>query len=349
MSSHVVGIDIGSASVRAVELNRSDGANPVVVRFHEVPLLGGSVRRGEVLDVSTVATALKRLWSEGRFTSKNVILGMGGPRVLSRDLAMPKARLAQIKEALPFHVGDMLPVPVSEALLDFYPISEDFSETGPVVKGLLIAVIKEAVSANVAAVTEAGLRPVQVDLTPFALTRAFAPVRTSTGLVAIISIGANSTNVVVAQDGVPHFVRIVATGGEDITTAIATELQVSRQRAEEIKRQVDLGATGVDPEQQSAIAVAREVATQLLISLRDTLSFYVQSHPQSEYDRIILSGGGSQLSGLAPALRQLIAVPVVQTPALTRAQLSSSVKQRATPERIEAMTTAYGLALGTVL
>ena len=349
MSSQVVGVDIGSASVRAVELSKSVGNAPTVIRFHEVPLLAGSVRRGEVLDVSTVAMAMKRLWSEGRFTTKNVVLGMGGPRVLSRDLSMPKGPLVQIKAALPFHVGDMLPVPVSEALLDFYPISEEFSDSGPVIKGLLIAAIKEAVSANVSAVTEAGLRAAQVDLTPFALARAFTPVRGSTGLAAIISIGANSTNVVVVQDGVPQFVRIIAAGGEDITETIATELQVARPNAEQIKRQVGLGAVGLDATQQAAVAVAQEVATQLLISLRDTLSFYVQSHPQSEFDRIILTGGGSHLVGLAPALRQLIAVPVVQAPAIARTQLAPGVKARATPERIEAMTTAYGLALGTAL
>lgn len=349
MSSQVVGVDIGSHSVRAVELKNTHTANPVVVRLHEVPLSNGSVRRGEVLEVSTVAAAIKRLWSEGNFTSRNVILGMGGTRVLSRDMVMPKAPLSQIKEALPLYVGDMLPVPVSEALLDFYPIREEVNETGPAIRGLVIAAVKEAVTANVAAVSEAGLHTIQVDLTPFALARALAPIRTSTGLAAIISIGAHSTNVVVVLDGVPQFVRIVAAGGDDVTTAIATGLQVSLARAEEIKREVGLGTVGALPEQLAAIAIAQEVASTLLISLRDTLSFYVQSYPHSEFDRIILSGGGSRLIGLAPALRQLVVIPVVQAPAVARTQMSTSVKSRSTREQIEAMTTAYGLALGTSL
>lgn len=349
MSSHVVGIDIGSVSVRAVELKNADKPNPVIVRFHEVPLPDGSVRRGEVLEVSTVATAIKGLWSTGGFKSRNIILGMGGPRVLSRDMVMPTAPLAQIKEALPFHVQEMLPVPVADALLDFYPITEGSGENGPVLNGLLIAVIKEAVVANIAAVSQAGLRTVQVDLTPFALARALAPIRTSTGLAAIVSIGANSTNVVIVRDGVPQFVRIVAAGGDDITSVLSSQLQLSRAKAEEIKRDVGLGTASTLPEQRPAVAITQEVAGQLLISLRDTISYYVNSRQGAELNRIILSGGGSRLTGLAGALGQITAIPVVQAPALAGAQLSASVKSRSTPEQREAMTTAFGLALGTTV
>lgn len=349
MSNQVVGIDIGSRSVRAIELRNPGATNPSISRFHEVALTAGSVRRGEVLEVATVAAAIRRLWTTGGFTTKNVILGMGGSRVLSRDLVMPKAPLWQIRESLGFHVGDMLPVPVSEALLDFYPISEENTDTGPGVKGLMIAVIKEAVTANVAAITQAGLRAVEVDLTPFALARALAPVRSARGLSAIISIGANSTNVVVVLDGVPQFVRIIASGGDDVTTALATRLQVTQTQAEEIKKEVGLGFVGATPDQLIAIALSQELTSTLLISLRDTLAFYIQSHPGSQFESIILSGGGSKLTGLARALGQLVAIPIEQNPAVTRAQLSVGSKSRSTPDQLEAMTTAYGLALGTTL
>ena len=349
MSSQVIGIDIGSRSVRAIELRNPDATKPTITRFHEVALTADAVRRGEVLEVSTVAVAIKQLWKTGGFTSRNVILGMGGSRVLSRDLVMPKAPLSQIKESLAFHVGDMLPVPVSEALLDFYPISEELGENGPGVKGLLIAVIKEAVSANVAAVSEAGLRAVEVDLTPFALARALAPARSSRGLSVIISIGANSTNVVVVLDGIPQFVRIIASGGDDVTTALAIRLQITHAQAEALKREVGLGFVGATAEQLVAISLAQELTSTLLISLRDTLAFYIQAHSGAEFESIILSGGGSKLSGLARALGQLVSIPIEQTQALSRTQLSLGIKSRSTPEQLESMTTAYGLALGTTL
>jgi type IV pilus assembly protein PilM len=347
MSPNIVGIDIGSASVRAVELRNPDRAKPIIERFHEVPLPEGSVRRGEVLEVGTVATAIKRLWSSGGFKTKDVVLGMGGPRVLSRDLQMPRAPLAQIREALPFHVQELLPVPVAEALLDFYPISEENGESGPVINGLLVAAIKEAVSANVAAVTQAGLRPIEVDLIPFALARALAPTRTASGLIAVVSIGANTTNVLVTLDGVPQFVRIISSGGDDITRALATRLQLTQPQAEGAKREIGLGSPQLRPEQRPAMEIIYETARELLTAIRNTLNYYVNSKPGAMLGGIVLSGGGSQLSGLGHALGEVSGIRVVQAEPLGGAILSKAARGSASREQQDAMTTAFGLALGT--
>lgn len=349
MSSHIVGVDIGSASVRAVEMKNADKAKPVVVSYHEVPLPEGAARRGEVMEVGTVATALRRLWAAGGFKTKDVILGIGGPRVLSRDLSMPKAPLNRIKEALPFHVQEMLPVPVADALLDFYPLSEENGESGPVVHGLLVAAIKEAVSSNVAAATQAGLRPVQVDLIPFALSRALSPIRSSNGVVAVVSIGANTTNVVITQNGIPQFVRIIPAGGDDVTRALSTGLPVPLQQAEGIKRQVGLGVAGVRPEQRPAVEIIYAATGELLTSIRNTLTYYVNSKPGTVLSRIVLSGGASQLSGMARALGDLTSVPVVQAEPLGGVQLSGRANAPSTREQQEAMGTAFGLALGTTV
>ncbi len=347
MSPSIVGIDIGSTSVRAVEVRNADKARPIIERFAEVALPEGSVRRGEVLEVGTVSTAFRRLWSQGGFKSRDVILGMGGPRVLSRDLQMPRAPLAQIREALPFHVQDMLPVPVSEALLDFYPISEETGEHGPVVNGLLVAAIKEAVSANVAAVTQAGLRPIQVDLIPFALVRALAPRRSSPGLIGVVSIGANTTNVVITDNGVPQFVRIISSGGDDITRALSNRLQISLPQAEGAKREIGLGSQNVNPQQRPAMEVIYESARELLTAIRNTLTYYTNSKPGAGLSRVILAGGGSQLLGLGRALGDAVGVNVVEADAFAGAQLSRG--SRTTKEQQDGLTTAFALALGTTL
>ena len=348
MSPNIVGIDIGSTTIRALELRNADKGKPIVERFFEVPLTEGSTRRGEVLEVGTVASAIRRLWSQGGFKSKDVILGMGGPRVLSRDLQMPRVPLAQIREALPFHVQEMLPVPVAEAILDFYPVSEENGDNGPVINGLLVAAIKEAVSANVAAVTQAGLRPVQVDLIPFALVRALAP-RGSGGLTAVVSIGANTTNVIIVLDGVPQFVRIISTGGDDITRALASRLNITPAQAEAAKREIGLGSSSIRPEQRPAMEIIYEATRELLTAIRNTLSYYVNSKPGSHLQSVVLSGGGSQLIGLGRALGEVAETTVVQAEPLGGAQLSRDAKSKASREQMDAMTTAFGLAVGTTV
>ena len=340
-----MGVDFGSKTVRAVELKNADRAKPVVVKFAEVSLPEGSVRRGEVLEVSTVSTALRRLWAAGKFSTKDVVLGMGGPRVLSRELSMPKAPLVQMREALPFHVQDLLPVPVADVLMDFYPISETQDEQGPVVHGLLVAAIKEAVAANVDAATRAGLRPVQVDLIPFALVRALAVSTPTRGLTALVSMGADTTNVVLVQDGVPQFVRIIPAGGDDITRALVTRLELAPTQAETVKR--ELGFNPASPERMPVSEIIYEVGGEQVNAIRNTLIYYTNGKPGVAIDRIVLSGGGAQLAGLAKALTELTTIPVISEVA-NESFAPHEHSGRATRANRESMSTAFALALGSV-
>ncbi|MFM9877195.1 MAG: type IV pilus assembly protein PilM [Rhodoglobus sp.] len=344
MTARIVGLDIGSASVRAVEVKNPDKPSRTILKVQELPLPDGSVSRGEVLDVSTVSMTLRRLWAMGGFGSKDVVLGMGGPRVLSRELTMPRAPINQLRESLQFHVQDLLPVPVAEAILDFYPISEDEGEAGPVVNGLLVAAVKDAVNANIAAVNKAGLRAAHVDLIPFALARALAPVSSSRGLEAIVSIGGNSTNVIITQDGVPHFVRIIPSGGDDITRALSTRLKVPLQQAELIKRAVGLEASTATAEQRPAVEIIYEIAGEQLTSIRNTLAFYLNSRPATALSRILLTGGGGEMSGIVRAMTEITGVAVVQSDPLGGVPVDKRV--RASREQLTALTTAVGLTLG---
>jgi type IV pilus assembly protein PilM len=311
MTNRVVGIDIGKDRIRAVEVENPRKARPTVVRVHEVALPEGSSHSGEVREVRTVATALKRLWSTGGFRSKKVVLGMGNQRVLARDLTVPKMPLDDIRASLPYQVQDLLPVPVSDAMLDFYPVSEGQGENGPVVHGLLIAALKEAVNANVEAVRLAGLNPIEVDLIPFALTRLFASGRSEA--VVLIDIGGSTTNVVVAVNGVPEFVRIIPTGGDEVTNGIAMRLGVDLPMAETVKRGSRVGRAAQEalPDERQAIEAVTESSIDLLSSLRNTVDYYTGSRPQHRPSRIVLSGGGAQLAGLAEVLADLTRMPVV--------------------------------------
>jgi len=348
MASTIVGIDIGSNSIRAVEVQGATKPNPVITRFHEEALPAGSVRRGEVMEVATVSAALKRLWSAGGFKSKDVVLGMGGPRVFARDILVPKASLAQIRESLPFHVQDHLPVPVSEALLDFYPISEETTEDGLMVNGLLVAAIKEAVLANVNAVSAAGLNPIHVDLIPFALTRALGDSRQASGLTVLVGIGANTTNLIITQNGVPQFVRIIASGGDDVTRALGAAHNLDHARAEQYKRHLGMGVQGgMREEDRPALSIIYGVVGELLNSIRNTISFYSTSKRGVVPERIVLSGGGTQLIGLPQALAELTGLPVVPAEPLAGAELSRNLRAASTPQQQDSMATAFGLALGT--
>lgn len=347
MASRIVGLDIGRDTVRAVEVENADKARPTAVRFAEVPLPADSVRSGEVREVNTVAAAIKRLWSQGGFKTRNVVLGMGNQRVLARDLTVPRMGLKEIRESLPFQVQDMLPVPVNEALLDFYPISESVGEHGPVVNGLLIAAIKESVMANVNAVRQAGLTPVHVDLIPFALSRVLVRGPLARGTVALIDIGASTTNVVIATAGVPQFVRMIPAGGEDLTRALMNSLELSPQQAEGLKRQRGLApATGASEQERRAADVIRESTHELLNSLRNTINYFANTRPNEPIQGIVISGGGSRLGGLVQALGELTRTAVIPADPFAAVEISRALRRRGDFDE-NMMTVPLGLAIGS--
>jgi type IV pilus assembly protein PilM len=346
MVKSVVGLDIGTSVIRAAEVSDPKKARPTLLRYHEVPLPPNSAVRGEVIEVETVASALRQLWAAGGFKSKAVVLGVGSQRVIARDMTVPRMPLAQIRESLPFQVQDMLPVPVSEALLDFYPVSEGVGEGGPVVHGLLVAAVKSAVMANVTAVQKAGLNPVEVDLIPFALARSLLSSHPDQGTVALVHIGSVTTSMVIAMGGIPQFVRIIPSGGDDITAALVSRLNIEQVNAEQIKRGLGFDPASAGPEWRPAIDIIREVSGELLNSIRNTLNFYVNSRQTPPVETMILAGGASQLRGFAAALQEITKIRVTESDPFERFTVAKSVDAALLEASKRGIAVALGLTLG---
>jgi type IV pilus assembly protein PilM len=308
MSQNLVGVDIGSDAIRAVELESAATANPVIRTFGQISVPPGAVESGEVIQVDVVAALLRQLWSTHRFRSDHVVLGVGNSRVLVRDLTVPRGTPAQMRQALPSYTHDLLTVPVSEAILDFYPHSESIADGSPVASGLLVAAVGETVNAAIAAATLAGLTVVDVDLAPFALVRAqSASFRTST--VAFVDIGARTTTVVVAARGVPQFVRIIPTGGHDLTRVLAETSTLPLAEAEQLKREVGLVVGSPNPGQVDIAATINAFSHDLLQGVRNTLRYFENAHPEHPLEGIVLTGGGARLKGLPAALAEITRLP----------------------------------------
>lgn len=344
MAKSIVGVDISATGLRAVELVSGGRGQPALLRHHSVPLPAGAVSRGEVTEKATVSTALKQLWSVGKFKSKDVVLGIGNARVFARNLSVPKMSLELIRESLPFQVQDMIPFPAEDAVLDFYPISESAGETGQVVNGLLVAAVRDAVLGNVNATQLAGLNPVDVDLIPFALARTFQRGSHSAGTSAVIDMGASTTTVVVSTDGVPQFVRIIPTGGGDLTTALSNKLGVAVEQAELMKRSVGLAPAR---QEDRAIGTATmELTGELMNSLRTTLAFFASGKQTSAISNIVLTGGGANLPGFANALAEFTRLPVVIGDPLEAVSINGRVQRASLGNGVGA---SYSVAIGLAL
>lgn len=370
MAATVVGLDIGSTAVRGVELNCSTKGGPTLLRFHEVPLPANAVSKGEVLNPDVVKSALKRLWSEGKFKSKNVVLGTGNQSVLVRELSVPKMTLKGIRETLPFHVQSALQMTLEDSILDFYPTSETVGDQGVMVKGLLIAADKEAILGNIRVTERAGLTPVEVDLIPFALNRLLTTRAKIKGTVALIDVGATTTSIIIVGDGVPLFVRIIPAGGGDLTQALESSLDINNEAAEKLKRALRVGADlaikedfgptttlCTCPKCQSDLGTAddprvseilQRITGELLGSLRNTVSYFNNTHPEDFVSQIILTGGGAQLSGFPLALNAMVQIPVTVADPFANISLAHKLENQNFSEKNPSLSVAMGLALRTL-
>ena len=341
----VIGLDIGTTALRAVELQfGSDGPGgstpPVLLRHAETAVPLGAVREGEVVEPSIICSGLKELWARGKFTSKDVVLGVGSQRVIVRDLEMPWIPPADRRTALPFHVADALPMPLDDALLDFFPTGESDGPTGRTMRGMLVAAQRHTVEANVSAVEQAGLHPVMVDLNGFALIRAIAHGEQAEGVLAIVDFGASSTTVVIADQGVPRLVRTLSMGGQTITGTLASTLQVPLGEAEEAKRQIGmLGEPG--PVRDSLAGLVR----QLIESVRNTFVYYSGNHPGAGIQAAVVTGGGVDLPGLGQYLASATRVPVQMGDPIGRLRPSSRLNRESIPNPAT-LTLSIGLAHG---
>jgi type IV pilus assembly protein PilM len=308
MASTALGIDIGSRTITMAEVKGGRG-NPTITNFGGVELPVDCTREGEVLDVAATAVSLKELIASTKVRGKDVHLGVANQRVVVRQLDLLWVEPKELKASLRYQVQEHLPIPVEDAELDVHVVEEYTNEAGQRYQRLLlVAAHRDMVSAHVEVAQQAGLKPISIDLNPFAALRAIgATTPGAHGNEVVIDVGGGVTDIVVHDAGIPTFVRILALGGDDITSALAAELQLSPDDAETRKRQlgIDLYDTS-DPARQ----VVNARAARFVEEIRSSLDYY-QAQPGSvRLANVVLTGGGALLPGLVGHLADKLRLSV---------------------------------------
>jgi type IV pilus assembly protein PilM len=350
MATRVVGLDLGTYAVRAVELMVGGGNQPTLVRFAQVTLPPGAIRDGEVVDAGAVSAAVRRLWSEGKFKTKRVVLGVANQRVIVRQAELPAMSEQDLRAALQYEAQELIPIPVEDAILDSQILEEMVSPEGePRMRILLAAAQRDMVRTHLAAVQGAGLSATAVDVIPFALVRSLFDRATQSftgdgSAEAVVCIGGGVTNVVVHEQGVPRFVRVLLVGGDDVTEAIARDLDVDLDAAEDLKRRAD--ASSSDAAVARAGQVVSDRLTPLVEEIRGSLDYYLAQSQSSPIGRVLVTGGGSRLPGLMERLQSQLGgrvEPAHPLAALRIGQVGLTQAQLAEYEPL--MTVPIGLAM----
>jgi type IV pilus assembly protein PilM len=303
----VVGLDIGTTAVRAAEVSVRRG-QVVLERIGQAGLPEGVVVDGEVIEPGAVAIAIKDLWRRTRISSRSVVIGVANQRVVVRLVDVPWMEPNELRSSLAFQAGDYLPIPVDQTELDYAVIGEHEAAGGQrLLRVLLVAAQKEMLAGHLQAVRLAGLRPDGIDLNPIALLRSLGPVAGfGEGAEALVDVGARVTNMVVHDNGVLRFVRILLMGGEDVTSTLVRVMELDRDAAERTKLAASAGDDDVDPEASELVTQRLEVFVE---EVRGSLDFYRSQQDAVPLTRVVVSGGGSLLGPLVERLQAVTGVP----------------------------------------
>lgn len=342
-SAPIVGLDVGTSAVRAAQVSSGRGGYALTA-YGQIPLIQGSVVDGEIRDPGAVSEAISRLWKRSKLRSKKVVIGLANQRVVVRQVELPFLEEKELRSSIQFQVAEHIPMPVEEAELDFQVLSDYTTEDGEhMMSVLLVAAASDMVERFVDTVQTAGLEVVGVDLTPFAVARAISPAARGeegiAGAQAIVDVGAGVTNIVVHVGGEPRFVRILLVGGDDITAALARELNVDQEEAEAIK--LDL-SKGVGPMDARRI-LSREVDS-LVEEIRGSIDYYNSREEGETVASVLLTGGGSRAQGLLQKMETSLRTTVEPASPLHEFRSKLSEEQLDLIEPV--LAAAMGLSMG---
>lgn len=335
MAKTTIGVDIGSTSIKAAEVQQK-GDSIKILRVAEIPLARGVVTAGEVRDLDALADAVKQLWKEGKFSSKAANVSLGGPGLLVRQVDLPWETTDVFRESLPLRLANDLPVDPSEMTLDYHPLDEFTKGTVDMQRALIVGATN-ALSENTSdSLVAGGLRLNRADFSAFSLIRVAkllagdgtpVPAAPQPGeewdAEVVIDVGNQTTTVALHYQGRPLFIRIVMAGAESLTRALSDNLQISLDEAEIVRRTIGISAVSApipgseelavelnDAQRNAAQYISNAMAGQLVQVVRESVEFFVSSSPNiNGVSRILLSGGGALLPGYAERLSSELRAP----------------------------------------
>jgi type IV pilus assembly protein PilM len=303
----VVGLDIGSSAVKAVELKAS-GKGYRVAAIASEPVPPDSIVDGAIIDGGAVAEAIRKLFARKGFKTKEVAASLSGNAVIVKKISLPVMTSQELADSIYWEAEQYIPFDIQDVSLDYQVLD---SGTGADGKGtmevLLVAAKKEKIADYTSVITQAGRQAVVVDVDAFALQNAYeANYGPGPSVVVLLNAGASATNVNIVSNGQSLFTRDLSLGGNTYTEAVQRELNLPFEAAEAAKKGLPVEGHAFD----DVRPVLHAVTENLLLEIQKTFDFYKATAASDQIDRIVLSGGASAVDGFADALADRFGVDV---------------------------------------
>jgi len=333
------GLDIGSGFIKLVVVDHSK-AEPEIVQVATSPLVPDAIVEGEVMDPVLVAETVRAVIDSAGIKKTDVVAAVGGHDVIVKPIPMDRMSEHDAREVIRWEAEQHVPFDMDNVELDFQIL--DPEGEGLQMTVLLVAAKRELIENRMSLLADAGIQPAIIDVDAFAIHNAFEhnyPEAVS-GLVALVNIGHDTTNVNLLKDGAPILVRDVPFGSRRLREALQRERGFTSDHAENL-----LQGRGAADDIRSLLD---ERVDELAVGIERAAAFIVAQSGGEGIGRVFLSGGGAAIPGMVQALGNRLGVRTEVASPLKRVGVRPDVMQSTAIDEVAPMLMLpIGLALRT--
>ena len=345
-SKSIVGLDIGSSSVKVAELQPASGGYKLV-RFGYAPLPSEAIVQGSFMNAPAISNAIQEACGSAGIVGNEVATSVSGHSVIVKRLSLPEQSAEELEESIRWEAEQYIPFDINEVNID-HQILSDVNVDGQM-DVLLVAAKKDLIDDYLSIIADAGLGIAVMDVDAFAVGNMYEhnyqPM--DDGAVGLVDIGASVINITVMCGTIPVFTRDITSGGSQYTEEIQKILNISFDEAERIKIGGSMSEASTDVVPQEVEDVMREVSETLLGEVQRSLDFYRATAPSgAEILKLVLCGGSARVPGLVRLFQERIEIPVEIADPFLRVSIAPSAGEEA---QIRELAPALGVAIGLAM
>lgn len=300
----VVGIDIGSHAIKACQLKRTDKTY-TVINLGSAVLPEGAVDDGTLNDPEVVGKTIGKLFKSLKIKKKKVGFSISGYSVIVKKVNLAVMSEEELQEHIQTEAEQYIPFDIDDVYIDFQDLKTNDKDNERT-DVMLVAAKKEIVDDYLEMLEELNLKPVIVDVDGFALENTYEYNYPKDANVALIDIGASKMNINIISNGISVVARDIVIGSRQLTEQIQSTFDLEFEEAEALK----LGHIPAEEKQEEIADIFSSTCTQWVLEIKKAIDLYQANHPDAPLSRLMLSGGGSKVSGLIDFLANETDLPV---------------------------------------
>lgn len=288
------GLDIGDSSIKLVYLQK-DNQSSKLLAYGLAPTPGNGMSSEADFDKESIVEIIKRLVRETKVNTNLVVTSLPESQIFTRIIEMPPMSEKELSSAIKFESEQYIPRPLSEVSLRWQILTKGDIEKGQKMEVLLVAAPLTLIEKYTEILAKSDLKPIAMETDLLAQARSIVGNNPYSPTTMVISIGSTNTDLSIIRGGMVSFTRAIASGGINLTRAIASDLSLEFEQAEQYKKTYGLLEDQLEGKVLSAIKPSFEL---IINEIKKAIALYQTKNPNDQVKRIVLSGGTAKLPGL---------------------------------------------------